>query len=441
MRIPQLAFAPMLVLAIVAVGFPRESARSGEGALPAPGAARQVLHESSGDTMQMPEPGLLISTGVTGETVRGVGRADEDEATRSAIEATLGRFARLRETGDESLIAQVIDPRAAPLRRIVTERVRNWRRTAEQGGLRPVVYRVTGVRSVPHGYVKADIHLIWQPFGNLDTDEEEATYVFRQVEGAWLLSEPTEAELGERRTRVTDHFRVHYYEWDEPLIDEVAALFERAYAADADRTGFEASEPVEARLYPTFMNPNLNNRAYAYYVNSSQTLFVRSSESYGFGSYPPGQRNGPFLTILKHEYGHHIVNLHLIGAGYAAREPRPWLNEGLAEWLTDRQWRSAVRWGFSQSWLGDDLLEWTDKRLVNETTQPPEQVSVAYAVSAQAVRYIVQERGGLDRYWQLVDRYMATRDMDASARDVFGQSWRDFQAAYRGWLRAWTEGG
>lgn len=46
----------------------------------------------------------------------------------------------------------------------------------------------------------------------------------------------------------------------------------------------------------------------------------------------------------------------------------------------------------------------------------------------------VEQRGGLDHYWALVDGYMATRDTDVTVRDVFGQSWAAFQAAFRTWL-------
>jgi hypothetical protein len=388
--------------------------------------------------------GVALASAVAPAEAPGVvaapARGADPEAVEWGVRSTMATFARMCNDGDASLVSSVLDPNAAALRRIVTEQVRTWARFKDQGRLRPLAYRVRGVRAAPADLWKADLDVLWQPFGTRGEELDRATYVFRGVGDAWLLSEATEAELGERRWLDTEHFRVRYWAWDEPLVPDLAASLERAYADDAAKSGYAGEDSVQATLYPTLMNPNLNNRFYAYYIATERNLLVRSPESYGFGVYDPDDPFGEFLEIVRHELGHHIVYEHLKAAGYAGRVLKVSLNEGFAEWQTTREasHRALIRYGFGDELIPDDLLDWADKRLANEQTQPPEQVSLAYALSARAVAYIVEERGGLERFWALVDAFMASRDVDRASGGVLGQGWAAFQAAYRDWVRGWA---
>src|SRR5262249_27020044 len=154
-------------------------------------------------------------------------------------------------------------------------------------------------------YFKADFVARYPAFREFGAFAAEGTYVFRNVDGQWLLAEPLERELGQRGVRQTDHFRIRFFEWDNDLIDGVSQLLERAYADDAAMLGIEATDPIYVTVDPILaLNMTLRYGAYAYYREG--TLHIRSPESYSFGLYPAGARDETLLRTLKHEYAHHL---------------------------------------------------------------------------------------------------------------------------------------
>src|SRR5262249_31764232 len=133
-----------------------------------------------------------------------------------------------------------------PFRRIVDGRLK--------AGTHGSGYRVKRVEPMLSGY--------WKAFVEVGGGYEVVWY-FHPVNGKWLLAEPLEKELGERRKRETAHLRLDYWAGDEPLVGKIADVVERAYVRVTSRLRkepdvVEQGKKVQAKLAPVYaVNPGL----------------------------------------------------------------------------------------------------------------------------------------------------------------------------------------
>lgn len=360
------------------------------------------------------------------------------EAIRLSVQATMNLYSEMRKSGDDTLLAQIVDERNTSFLQVVREELKEWRALARQNRLRPANYIVDDIRPMLNGFYQADIVVKFPRFRESGSGSAEANWIFRQVGDRWLLTEPLTEELGPRSNYQTEHFNFRYYAWDADQIERVGRIFEAAYAVDVAKVGFSASDMLTVSVTPTYQaEPRLNVRALASYSRGSvSTAFrVRAPGSYGFGLYPRDEADTTLQGTLQHEYGHHLTYTRMAG-----RPIKQWMNEGLSDWLMEDFQRRLILTAFNDDQLGTDLLDWAEARFDEGNKAPTREVNIAYALGANAVRYMIEERGGLDQFWALADRNAQTRDFNQSVQDVFGQSWPEFQVAYRAWLYRWAQG-
>src|SRR5947209_2285268 len=62
--------------------------------------------------------------------------AADVESIRLAVQATMNLYAQLRQSNDDSLLAQVADDRNAPFLQVLREEMKEWRALARQNRLR-----------------------------------------------------------------------------------------------------------------------------------------------------------------------------------------------------------------------------------------------------------------------------------------------------------------
>ncbi len=336
----------------------------------------------------------------------------------AGIQETLDARSRAIANRDQAAFEATIDPGkdALALKGVQVQQFKD-------GALRGYVdLRVDHVKEMPAGLYKA-----WVRLG----DRAEAVWVFRNVDGKWLVSEPTEAELGKRIVADSPHFRFRYYEWDQDIIEQMVTTLERAYDRVASVLNYENPDKTFVYLTPSYrINPALRN---PYTLASAsvegKSINMHSIESYGAGFYDidAGPLEEMYPTIT-HEYTH-VVNNAIVSL---ARIPK-WMSEGLAEHVSLSYRRGEVARALAR---GRDLTpDWAHETIFYGTEKgySPADISLAYGVSALATKYLI-ETYGIDAFWNLAKGYDKSRDWEGSVQSALGISWSEFTTRFKEWL-------
>jgi len=360
------------------------------------------------------------------------GTADP-EAARAGIQATLEDYVRAYNTNDPQLLQSTVDQSNAPFRRLVQDRFDTFQRSIQAGTERSL--EVVEVAPRDLGFVLATIS---------DGGGLRYGWLFREVDGRWLLSEPTERQLGERETLESEHFNYRTYAWADDINPRIMELMEEAYAVVTERLGAEIDFKPTVDIRPIFgISPPQPATALAYYRSGSRPredrMVIFAPNSYAFGFYDSAKGwEGELRETLVHEFTHLVNQRSFIPIA----SMRDWMYEGLAEYVSDSPRAGQV----SLAVQNDKIIP-----IVDEAGGPNPQdldhlyllerdVSLAYGLSYSLVAYIDQELGGLEKFWELartmnqvsgtgVARY------DAALQRVFGLSYAEFDAGWREWLR------
>ena len=119
-----------------------------------------------------------------------------DQEIIAGIQDTMDSYARAYTTNDLELLKSVTDADNLPFRRLVTSRFSEFQKSIYAGSY-TFGYQVISIQRMPLGFVQA--HLLSDGVTAYD-------WLFRMVDGNWMLSEPTEAQFGKPVTQETDHF-------------------------------------------------------------------------------------------------------------------------------------------------------------------------------------------------------------------------------------------
>lgn len=355
-----------------------------------------------------------------------------DAELRAALEATVDKWTTAYNEASPELLRAAVDQTNLPVRRIQESLLK----LNTSGGASGWNARILESIRRPHGYVQATV----------DTGAAGKTFVFKQVDGEWLISEPRRAELGKRKTRESEHFTFQYYDWDADIIDEIIALMEQAHVDMVEKLGRAPEKKPLVQIIPTFETaPNgSNGRTLAFYRRGSgvrlgtQDMVINSPNSFGFGSYDLGsgwQRN--LSAVLSHEYVHLLNDCCFTPIARL----RGWMIEGIAVYLSEGGHNNRSMPLVIQAVRSDQVLP------IRASDRPPGRIPLdlestgdiengltevlAYALSATLVDYIVTNYGGLEGFWKLAAEFSETQDLDRALQNLHGITLEELEKGWR----------
>lgn len=355
-------------------------------------------------------------------------------AARVGIQATIDDYARAYATGDAELLRSTVDQSNAPFRRLVQERFEMTQASALSSA-DSFTMKVVALEPRELGFVQAHV----ERDGWLRYD-----WLFREVDGRWLLSEPSEKQLGERIEIESEHFTFHTYAWAEPTNDKLVELMERARAQVVERLGKGPDGKYNIYIRPIFgFTPPASAGAIAWYRSAARPrgdrIDVYAPGSYVYGGYDASASwEADLYTTLVHEYTH-LVNQRSF---MPIAEMRDWMFEGLAEYVSDSQRAEEVSAAVRANKIipivdpaGGVNPQDLDHLYILERDR-----SLAYGLSYALVAYIVQEHGGLEAFWALAEAMGETPGTgvvryDGAMRATLGVSYEQFDAGWRAWLK------
>ncbi len=193
------------------------------------------------------------------------------------------------------------------------------------------------------------------------------------------------------------------------------------------------------RLIPTTEVSNASGATLAFYQRGSgaqrgsQTMVINSPDSYGSVSYDSAEGWKPDLQVtLDHEFTHLVNDCCFVPI---ARQT-DWMTEGLAEYISDGpisregQVALAVQSDAIIPIQTTDSSRY-DKQDLEHLTLLDQDVSLAYGLSSSVVNYIVENYGGLEGYWKLIEEYDRTQNFDQALQNTVGVNFQQFQD---GWM-------
>jgi hypothetical protein len=350
---------------------------------------------------------------------------------KRGIQTAVDLYARAYNENKVDVLKQAVDQTNLPFRRLVQSRFDDFQKSLWQGQY-DFDFTVTDVQPREHGFVLA--HLTTSGGGVTD-------WLFRQVAGRWVLSEPTAEQIGKVKQVETDHFIFNTYPWADDINAKVMELMEHAQKRVIDRLGKTPEGKALVDIMPIYGTlPGDDPGAVAYYDHNSRNtdqdrILIYAPHSFLFDYYDPAQGWESHLEdVLTHEYTHLVHNRSFDNAGQLA----DWMVEGLAEYVSD----APSEYELSEAVKNDHIIPIFDEQSGIMQRQDlvhlyrlKDDVSLAYALSHSLVVYIDQKYGGLDAFWKLARAYDQHQNMDEALRAAFGVSYKEFDAGWRKWLK------
>ncbi len=356
--------------------------------------------------------------------------SQEDQIKRGIQEA-LDLYARAYNENEPALLKEAVDQSNLPFRRFVNTRFESALKSSSAGQF-AFRFKVAGIQPRDLGFVQAHITLR----GGIAAD-----WLFREVEGRWVLSEPTAEQLGEPIKVEHEYFTFYTYAWAEDVNPILIELMENARRRVQERLGKVPDQKADVKLKPIYgLDPYDDPFAVAYYAlgrraGEPDRIEIYTPNSYGFGFYDAEVGwQAEMERVLVHEYTHMTHRRSFDNVGKLSS----WMVEGLAQYVSDDPYtpdalRAALKAGtiipiidtstevYKQDLMHMELLE-QDRAL-------------AYAFAHSLVIYITETYGGMEGFWKLAQAYEETQDLDEALREAFGVSYEQFDQDWRAWLQ------
>lgn len=348
----------------------------------------------------------------------------QGQPTTAGIQATLDRYASIVQSGQADDVRAIVDPKASAVQRIMT-----------------------GITNELQAQVPPDAALAFTAFTVIERtptlaevlverswDQRRYAWLFRLVDGQWLLAQPTREELGAEHVVDTDGLSLHYHGWDAQLAQNLLPRFVEARQHVLTTLGVQTDSPVIVTLRST-LGPGDEGGKGVFIAGKEPArdridLFTVGA---AFGSFGPEETWEQALSaVLAHEYTHRVNT--------RAPELQPmdempsWMTEGLAEYVAGQEHLDVP--AFRQLVLDDTMLSLCALNEPNPTASR----GVLYGFSQQAVAYIVEQRGGLSAFWNLAAVYRTTpgggkERMERAVTTSWGEPCGAFDQAWHAWMR------
>jgi len=355
--------------------------------------------------------------------------APTDDDIKAGIQQTLDRYAQAYNDNQPDLLKQVVDQSNLPFRRLVQGRFDTYQKSIFAGQT-TFDYKVNSIKARDLGFVQAQVARA--------SDGAVADWLFRQVNGNWLLSEPTEDQLGKRLKIETEHFVYYTYPWADDINPKLEQLMESARAKVLERLGKVPDTQTNIYILPAFgIGSPQNPGVLAYYDRAARgvaRIVIFAPESFSFSFYDPSQGWEPELQgTLTHEYTHLVNNASFTPIARMT----DWMVEGLAEYVSDNPRADEVR----DAVQSGNIIPITDptgqynKQDLEHLTILNQDVSLAYGLAYSLVEYVNEKYGGMDGYWKLVQAFDKRQNLDKALQEAFSISYDQFDKGWRDWLK------
>lgn len=352
----------------------------------------------------------------------------DEQAVMAGIQGALDRYARAYNTNDIEVLRRVLDVSNAPFSRFVATRFQEYQR-GFLGGSFTYHFTVAQVRPRDFGFVQAQVR----------TDGGYVSeWLFRRVDGVWLLSEPTVEQIGAEVVVRREHFLFHTYPWADDVNARIIALMEQARARVLERLGRAPDQVADVDIRPIYgLTPFDNPGSAAYYEPRSgahDRIAIYAPNAYNFGFYDARVGwEAELLGTLTHEFTHMVHKRSFDNVGQLS----DWMVEGLAEFVAGNDRRGEVQLAVRQGALIPiiDTKTAVYKQDLMHLAALEENKSLAYGLAYSLVAYINEVYGGMDGFWRLARAYESRQDLDAALRESFGVSYEQFDRDWRVWLQ------
>jgi hypothetical protein len=355
--------------------------------------------------------------------------AASDEVISADIQHSLDLLAQAYNDQNPDLLKQAVDQGNAPFRRMVGSKLEDYMKSI-YAGKDHFDYRLDKITRRADGLVLAHI----QAFGWASAD-----WLYRYVDGHWVLSELTPEEIGKPERKETAQFIFEYYPVLGDINTQVMKLMDHAAVRVKNKLGKLPTEKALVKIYPGYsVDPYSDPNALATYSydngKDKDVIEVFAPDSYTFGFYD--QETGwqqELEDTLTHEYTHMAHKRAFDNAGHMM----DWFVEGLAEYTADSGRISEA----IQAARDDQLIPIIDTTSVgspqdlNHLYTLNNDVSLAYAEGEALVSYITRYYGGMDGMWRFAKAYDDTQDFDKALRQAFGIGFEQFNQNWRVWLK------
>jgi hypothetical protein len=390
---------------------------------PAAEATQQPVVEGS----RIPSATLLAQTAPTAllssmEATLMPSEADVKEGIQRAVDL----YAQAYNEHNVELLKQAVDQTNPPFRRFMQTRFDGAQASGQTNGQRSYTVRAI-LKQRPYSFVLAQI----------ESDGEVSDVTFRQLDGRWVLSEPTEAQIGERQQVESEHFRFTIYPWLDDINPIIMALMEQARENVRKKLGKVPDQKPVVHIKPIFGVGNPSDPSVqAYYQRGSieDRIEIFAPQSYAFGFYNPKRGwEKQFESLLTHEYTHLVNNRSFVPLNRMS----DWMVEGLAEYVAEFPHTDAVR-EVVRSGSIIPIVDPSDsitKHDLQHLDVLDEDSEVTYGLAYALVAYITERYGGLAGFWKLAAAYAKTQQLDSALQQAFGVSYAQFDRDWRDWLK------
>ncbi|NJO81938.1 MAG: hypothetical protein HC828_03555 [Blastochloris sp.] len=349
-----------------------------------------------------------------------------DPASTAAIQPVLDQLS-------VALIAQDRDQLRAlgdPDERVVTAMLQELQQSVSEQNLNPESvrgFRIVAAEQRSATLIEATIARPW--------DGRLLRWLFRTSDGHWRISQAKPDELGVSQNRAGSGFALTFSAWDADLADALFPLLNKGIAAVDQRLAVSGLAPITIILRPRVETvAEMSKGFYAPGLTAANDTIQLISSGAAIGSFDPSQTWVDAIGLVaRHEYVHRV---HDHGPLPVPLEDTPdWLAEGLAEYIAGADHLSVPQ--FRQIIDAGELLSFCQLPAPPLTTPR----GVLYGTSELAVRYIVEEQGGMTAFWSLLEHLNATEArgtarMEAALQATWQQSCAGFDQQWHAWIAA-----
>jgi hypothetical protein len=410
------------ILASIALGAALLAACAGSPQAPAPTSAPAAAPAATS------APPAAVSA-PTQAAARAATSAPTEDDVKAGIQQTLDLYSKAWIENNPDLLQQTVDQSNAPFRRLVSGRFDTFQQSIASS-IYKTDYKVKSVKPRDLGFMQAQVERA--------SDGAVADWLFRQVKGRWLLSEPTEKQIGKRVKIDGEHFTYYTYPWADDINPKLEQLMENARAKVLERLGKVPDKKTNIYILPVFgIGSPQDPGVLAFYDRAARgvsRMVIFGPESFSFGFYDSSQGWEPALQgTLTHEYTH-LVN----DASFTPiARMTDWMVEGLAEYVSDHPRTPQVR---EAVWANKiipiiDTSGTVNKQDLEHLSILDKDVSLAYGLAYSLVAYINEKYGGMDGYWKLVQTFDKEQNLDKALQGAFGISYEQFDKDWRAWLK------
>ena len=359
------------------------------------------------------------------------------QAIQQSVQKTFDELAQMYSNRDVSMVNQLVDPSASHVKTLMRARANLLFAQHSE----PIVRRFQ-VESVQ----LRQPDLLQARFTLVDTSVNKVAqgrWPLRLVDGRWLITEPRPEELKPITTTTIDRFILITDGWSTEQIPVFRTMLAEAVTRVQQHIP-ELTAP-SIRLVVASSSKDLEvvrldsvGRYFAPTNNGPEQLVVMNPETYMFGALPSDWEDA-VTGVIAHEYTHYITSHQL---GFSLSRASPWMYEGIAEYIAydgnttiTELAKQQITDIIARNKLVPLVAESSNSQQDLQHFAPQDDPNIAYILSESAVRYCVENHGGISRFWDLMRAYNKYQNLNMAVQQVYNISAKDLDRQWEAWLK------